>query len=166
MDKTSSLDHLQKLASIYSHQPALRLHFKSEAGRTAAKQGLTPAPADKYSCSSCYSRGLVKPFCNKKKGKDRWVKLACGVCSRPMSALGRVVEGQRQTKCKPIEVVKAEVPPVVKVSASRKPDKIKAKKDANAGLIIPPKFNSAKLSKMLKKTGDSGQKNRLFQMLK
>ena len=180
MAANSSVEQLQRLASISSAlPPSLRLHFRCEADMTASKQGLARPfdLADRDFCSVCAARTtLVKSVSNKKKGPARKVQLGCAVCERPYAGLLPIVQGQKKAKEVTVQgqVTSDEVkvpPPVVSIQPQpRKSEKKKAKKDANAGLTIPtvkkPKFNSAKLSAMLKKPSGANGQDRLLHMLK
>jgi len=197
METLSNLEHLKDLASKFGHNLALRLHYKSEAGRVLRKQGGDPSTLrDKDGCGHCCARGMVKTKPNGKKGNNKKVMALCLVCGKPRLDLKPIAIGSgavrlKQLKSdkkpsegnteppKPSNVTKPNKPLPDEAKQTNKTGKKKAKKDVNAGLIIPPKktlegagkkttqkFNSNKLAKMLQKSsGSSGSQDRLKQML-
>jgi len=201
METLSNFDHLKDLVSKFGHNPVLRLHYKSEAGRVLRKQGGDPTTLrDKDECGHCCARGMVKTKSNGKKGNNKKVMALCLVCGKPRLDLKPIAIGSGAFRLKQLkfdekpseEDTKPEVSQPPKPSNVTKPNKPlsdeakqtksvkkKAKKDVNAGLIIPPKkplegtgkkttqkFNSNKLAKMLQtSSGSSRSQDRLKQML-
>ena len=99
METLSNLDHLKDLASKFGHNPVLRLHYKSEAGRVLRKQGGDPTTLrDKDGCGHCCARGMVKTKSNGMKGDNKKVMAFCLVCDKPRLDLKPIAIGSGALK--------------------------------------------------------------------
>jgi len=187
MSEVNSLDHLKRLAAAYQSSPVLRLHFKTEAERTVTKQGGDRAQLkEKNTCHFCHSRGPIKLKSSKvKKGLQKvtqngpkWPKIraVCCLCGKPYGDLKPLVEGRpKKAEIKgdtpaPEVALEPKVPkdpePQVPKNPTENRMKKKSKKDVNAGLVIPKKFNNAKLAKFLQKSDSGKKQDRLLHMFK